>query len=73
MFCHILSAIVRKGCKYGYPSARNGEVLSVVVRLGNFHLMMSFMGYLMGGSGLKELWSIIYAFESIEKMLNGHA
>ena len=37
---------------------------------------MSFMGcigYLMNGSGLKELLSTVYAKHSVEKMLNGHA
>lgn len=44
--------------------------------LGGFHLLMSFMGaigYIMAGSGLKELWSTIYATNSIEKMMTGHA
>ena len=57
-------------------SASNSDLSSVIVRLGGFHLLMSFMGavgYIMGGSGLKELWSLIYAVDSIEKMLNGHA
>ena len=54
-------------------SANDNDLLSVVVRLGGFHLLMSFMGavgYIMGMSGLKELWSLIYA---VDKMLNGHA
>lgn len=37
---------------------------------------MSFMGaigYIMAGSRLKELWSTIYAANSIEKMMTGHA
>ena len=54
----------------------DGKLSSVVIRLGGFHLLMSFMGavgYIMGGSGLKELWSVIYAHDSVEKMLTGHA
>ena len=43
---------------------------------GGFHLLMLFMGavgYILGGSGLKQIWSLIYAVVSIEKMLNRHA
>ena len=57
-------------------SSSGSELSSVIVRLGGFHLLMSFMGAvgnIMGGSGLKELWSLIYAVDSVEKMLNGHA
>ncbi|CAI6365558.1 unnamed protein product [Macrosiphum euphorbiae] len=48
----------------------------IVVRLGGFHLLMSFMGsigYIMAGSGLRELWKTIYAANSIDKMMTGHA
>ncbi|XP_029341748.1 uncharacterized protein LOC100571724 isoform X2 [Acyrthosiphon pisum] len=48
----------------------------IVVRLGGFHLLMSFMGsigYIMAGSGLRELWNTIYAANSIDKMMTGHA
>lgn len=48
----------------------------MIVRLGGFHLLMSFMGaigYIMTGSGLKELLSIIYAPNTVEKMFTGHA
>ena len=56
--------------------AANRELLSVVIRLGGFHLLMSYLGsvgYIMGGSGLKELWTLIYGPESIDKMLTGHS
>lgn len=49
---------------------------SIIVRLGGFHLLMSFMGgigYIMAGSGLKELWSTIFAPNSVIHMLGGHA
>lgn len=49
---------------------------NVVVRLGGFHLLMSFMGAMgtiMDGSGLKELFSTIYATNSVDKILTGHA
>ena len=57
-------------------SVNGNDLSSVVVRLGGFHLLMSFMGvvgYIMGGSGLKELWSLVYAVDTVDKMLNGHA
>ncbi|KAE9523143.1 hypothetical protein AGLY_016457 [Aphis glycines] len=48
----------------------------IVVKLGGFHLLMSFMGsidYIMAGSGLRELWNTIYASNSIDKMMTGHS
>jgi len=45
-------------------SASNSELSSVVIRPGSFHLLMSFMGamgYIVGGSGVKKLWSLIHA------------
>jgi len=54
-----------------------GSLLSKsVIRLGGFHLLMSYLGaigYLMSGSGLKELLSTIYAPLSVEKIMQGHA
>lgn len=53
-----------------------GELSSVAVGLGGFHLLMSFMGavgYIMGKIGLNDLWSFIYANESIGRMLTGQA
>lgn len=52
------------------------QLSSVVVRLGGFHLLMSFtgaIGAIMAGSGLKELLTTIYAENSVDKILNGHA
>ncbi|XP_043285283.1 uncharacterized protein [Venturia canescens] len=49
---------------------------NVVIRLGGFHLLISFLGAIgniMDGSGLKELFSEIYAPASVDKMLAGHA
>lgn len=49
---------------------------SVIIRLGGFHLLMSYLGaigYVMAGSGLKELLSVICAPVSVDKMLTGHA
>jgi len=30
-------------------------------------------GYIMAGSGLRELWNTIHAANSIDKMMTGHA
>ena len=47
----------------------------VIIRLGGFHTLMSFMGsigYIMGGSGIKEVLSLIYAENTVD-ILSGHA
>ncbi|KAL4718413.1 hypothetical protein ACJJTC_016034 [Scirpophaga incertulas] len=52
------------------------DLSKIIVRLGGFYLLMSFfgaIGYIMQGSGIKEVLSLIYAPYSLEKMLNGHA
>lgn len=52
------------------------DLNNVFVRLGGFHLLMSFMGTIgniMAGSGLKELCATIYAENSVEKMMTGHS
>lgn len=49
---------------------------NIIPILGGFHMVMSFVGaigYIMAGSGLKQLMSVIYAEQSVEKMLSGHA
>lgn len=54
----------------------DSKISNCIVRLGGFHLLMSFLGsigYFMAGSGLKELLCIVYAPLSVEKMLQGHA
>ena len=46
----------------------------IVLRIGGFHQMMSFIGsigYIMQGSGLQALFELIYAEGSINAMLNG--
>lgn len=48
----------------------------MIVRLGGFHLLMSFMGCIgeiMGGSGIKDIFALIYAEGSVDKILNGHS
>lgn len=52
------------------------ELKNVVVRLGGFHLLMSFtgaIGYILSESGIEDLWSTVYAADSVKKMLTGHA
>lgn len=56
-------------------SSRQDNLCNVYVRLGGFHLQMSFMsaiGYTMNGSGIKSILCKIYAPNSIDKILSGH-
>lgn len=49
---------------------------NVAVRLGGFHLLMSFMGAMgtiMAGSGLKQLFCEVFASNSVDKIMSGHA
>lgn len=56
-------------------ASESGSKLSkIIVRLGGFHLLISLLGsigYIMADSGLKEVFSTIYAPNSMDKMLNG--
>lgn len=57
-------------------SSSNKVFDNVVIRLGGFHMLMSFLGAvgnIMNGSGMHELRSLAYASASIKKMMNGHA
>jgi len=54
----------------------NSSLTDVVIRLGGFHTLMSYLGcigYIMSGSGLSELLTLIYAPNPLEKVLSGHA
>ncbi|CAG9833247.1 unnamed protein product [Diabrotica balteata] len=54
----------------------SSNLSKIVMKLGGFHMLMSFLGcigYVMDGSGLKAVLSTIYAPNSVEKMLSGHA
>jgi len=54
----------------------SGKLSSIVVRLGGFHILMSFMGavaYIMKDSGIEELWSCVYASNSIPHVMSGHS
>ena len=49
---------------------------NICVRLGGFHMLMSYMGcigYIMAGSGLEALWETVYAPNTVVHMLTGHA
>lgn len=52
------------------------DLTNPIVRLGGFHLVMSYMGaigYIMSGSGLQGQWETVYATNSIKHMMTGHA
>lgn len=56
--------------------AAGQELNKVIVRLGGFHLLMSYLGsigYIMNGSGLEQLWEMVYAKGSVVHVLTGHA
>jgi len=51
--------------------AASNNLHKVVVRLGGFHLLMSYLGsigQIMSGSGLAELWERVYAKGSVVHM-----
>ncbi|KAF2879459.1 hypothetical protein ILUMI_26706 [Ignelater luminosus] len=55
--------------------ALSPDLSNITVRLGGFHMLMSFMsaiGHIINGSGLKEVWSLCYASNSVDQMLSGH-
>lgn len=57
-------------------SDTTNNISKIVVRLGGFHLLMSYMGAvgkIMEGSGLTDLWSTVYGKATVNHMMNGHA
>ncbi|KAK2717494.1 hypothetical protein QYM36_006318, partial [Artemia franciscana] len=55
-------------------SDTTNELSSIVLKLGGFHLMMSFVGcigHLMEGSGLKEVLELVYATGAVPHILSG--
>lgn len=57
-------------------TASSSDLSNVIIRLGGFHLLMSFLGsigFIMTGSGLDALWETVYAPASVMHMLTGHA
>lgn len=65
-----------KTCDIVAKCGQESQLSNVIVRLGSFQLLMSFMGTfgdIMNGSEIKELFSTAYANASVDKMLRGHA
>ncbi|XP_022204652.2 uncharacterized protein LOC111061263 [Nilaparvata lugens] len=57
-------------------SDKDSKISKTVVRLGGFHLLMSYMGAIgkiMEGSGLEDLWGTVYGKATVSHMMNGHA
>ena len=55
---------------------KNSPLSSIVVRLGGFHFLMSFLGCIgqnMEGSGLEQLWETVYAKNTLPHLITGHA
>ncbi len=54
----------------------DSELQQIVLRLGGFHSEMSFLGSigsLMAGTGLQELFELIYAPNAVTHMMSGKA
>lgn len=54
----------------------SADLKGMIIRLGGFHILMSFLGcigHLMGGSGLRELLELVYATNTVTHMLSGKA
>ena len=54
----------------------DSDLKSIILRLGTFHLQMSFLGaigYLMAGSGLQEIMELVYASNAVVHILSGKA
>lgn len=54
-------------------NTQDEELKSVQLRLGGFHLLMSYLkavGTIMDGSGIKELFTTVFAANSVDKLLN---
>ena len=56
--------------------ASSPNIKNIFIRLGGFHLLMSYLGsigQIMNVSGLETLWEAVYAKGTIVHMLSGHA
>ena len=54
----------------------SSDLKSIVLRLGGFHIQMSFLGsigHLMAGTGIQELFEVMYADASVPHLLSGKA
>ena len=52
------------------------ELKSAIIRLGGFHLLISYLGTIgniMEGSGLEDLWKVAYGQSTVGHMMTGHA
>ena len=52
------------------------EIARIFVRLGGFHLIMSYLGsigFIMRGSGIETLLGTVYAQNTVDHMISGHA
>ena len=57
-------------------SQEDSPLRSVILRLGGFHILMSFLGsigHLMAGTGLQELLEVIFAGNTVSHILSGKA
>ena len=56
--------------------ANHKELDIVFIRLGGFHLVMSYLGgvgFIMKGSGIEEILSTVYATKAVDHMMSGRA
>ena len=57
-------------------AACSDEFQHIFARLGGFHWLMSAkgsIGYIMAGLGIEDLFSIVYAKDSVPHLMTGHA
>ncbi|KAE8743265.1 hypothetical protein FOCC_FOCC011145 [Frankliniella occidentalis] len=65
-----------KAAEMVLASPQNSPLRKVIVRLGGFHLLMSFMGSVgnvMSGSGVEDLWATVYAKNTVQHISSGKA
>ena len=65
-----------KACEMVLAAEPNSPLSHLIIRLGGFHLLKSFLGAIgniMAGSGFEQLWETIYEKNTIPHMMSGHA
>ena len=65
-----------KAMKIQLEESSNSKIKDCVLRLGGFHMCMSFLGaigHLMQGSGLASVFDLIYAESTVPYMMSGKA
>lgn len=65
-----------KAIKIVASADKSDPISNIFVRLGGFHLLMSFLGsigYIICGSGFEEAMELICAKNSVTHIINGHA